>query len=61
LLLLLLFAFTPFFEWTKAANLKEKLKTKKKGVRIQAIICWIRTADPDPGHFCPDFDSGSGL
>ena len=28
---------------------------------MQAIIGWIRTRDPDPGHFGPDFDSGSGL
>jgi hypothetical protein len=27
---------------------------------MQAIIGWIRTRDPDPGHFGPDFDSGSG-
>ena len=42
----------------KGIKLKEKSKRKKKGVRIQAIIGWIRTLDPDPG---PDFDSGSGL
>ncbi len=45
----------------KGIKLKEKSKRKKKGVQIQAIIGWIRTRDPDPGHFGPDFDSGSGL
>ncbi len=45
----------------KGIKLKEKSKRKKKGVRIQAIIGRIRTRDPDPGHFGPDFDSGSGL
>ncbi len=45
----------------KGIKLKEKSKRKKKGVRIQAIIGWIRTRDPDPGHFGPDFDSGSRL
>jgi hypothetical protein len=38
-------------------KLKEKSKRKKKGVRIQAIIGRIRTLDPDPCHFGPDFDS----
>jgi hypothetical protein len=65
--LLLLFAFafafcsTPFFEWLKAANPKENKRQRKKGVWIQAIIGRIRTLDLDPGHFGPDFDSGSGL
>ncbi len=59
-LLLLLLLYT-FFQWSKASNLKEKSKRKKKGVRIQAIIGRIRTPDPDSGHFGPDFDSGSGL
>jgi len=45
----------------KGIKLKEKSKRKKKGVRIQAIIGRIRTRDPDPGHFGPDSDSGSGL
>ncbi len=45
----------------KGIKLKEKSKRKKKGVRIQAIIGRIRTRNPDPGHFGPDFDSGSGL
>ena len=25
-----------------------------------AILGWVRTRDPDPGHFGPDFDFGSG-
>ena len=45
----------------KGIKLKEKSKRKKRGVRIQAIIGRIQTRDPDPGHFGPDFDSGSGL
>ena len=45
----------------KGIKLKGKSKRKKKGVRIQAIIGRIRTRDPDPGHFGPDIDSGSGL
>jgi hypothetical protein len=50
-----------FLLMVKGIKLKEKLKRKKKGVRIQAIIGRIRTPDPDPGRFGPDFDSGSGL
>jgi hypothetical protein len=46
---------------SKASKLKEKSKRKKKGVWIQAIISRIRTPDPDPGQFGPDFDSGTGL
>jgi hypothetical protein len=61
LLLLLLLLYTFLFQWSKASKLKEKSKRKKKGVRIQAIIGRIQTLDPDPGHFGPDFDSGSGL
>jgi hypothetical protein len=45
----------------KGIKTKRKSKRKKKGVRIQAIIGRIRTLDRDPGHFGPDFDSGSGL
>jgi hypothetical protein len=56
----LAFCSTPFFLMVKGIKLKEKSKRKKKGVRIQAIIGRIRTRDPDPGHFGPDFDSGSG-
>jgi hypothetical protein len=61
LLLLLLLLLYTFFKWSKASKLNEKSKRKKKGVRIQAIIGRIRTLDPDPGHFGPDFDSGSVL
>ncbi len=60
MLLLLLYTFLLVVK-KKASNLKEKSKRKKKGVRIQAIIGWIGTPDPDPGHFGPDFDSGFGL
>jgi hypothetical protein len=45
----------------KGIKLKEKSKRKKKGFRILAIIGRIRTRDPDPGYFGPDFDSWSGL
>ncbi len=45
----------------KGIKTERKIKEKEKGVRIQAIIGRIRTPDPDPGHFGPDFDSGSGL
>jgi hypothetical protein len=54
------FCSTPFFLMVKGIKPKEKSKRKKKGVRIQAIIGRIRTRDPDPGHFGPDFDSWSG-
>ncbi len=50
--------YTFFLSGLKATKFK---KTKiKKGVRIQAILGRIRTLDPVPGHFGPDFDSGSG-
>jgi hypothetical protein len=55
------FALHLSFSMVKVIKLKEKSKRKKKGVRIPAIIGRIRTRDPDPGHFGPDFDSGSGL
>jgi hypothetical protein len=55
------FALHLSFSMVKGIKLKEKSKRKKKGVRIQAIIGWIRTRDPDPGHFGPDFYSRSGL
>jgi hypothetical protein len=45
----------------KGIKSERKTKRKKKGVRIQAILGRIRTPDPDPGHFGPDFDSGSEL
>ncbi len=45
----------------KGIKTERKIKEKEKRVRIQAIIGRIRTPDPDPGHFGPDFDSGSGL
>jgi hypothetical protein len=50
------FALHLSFSMVKGIKLKEKLKRKKKGVRIQAIIGRIRTRDPDPGHFGPNFD-----
>jgi hypothetical protein len=55
------FCSTPFFLMVKGIKTKRKIKEKEKGVRIQAIIGRIGTRDPDPGHFGPDFDSGSGL
>jgi hypothetical protein len=58
LLLLLLYTFLLVAKGIKS---ERKIKGKKKGVQIQAIIGRIRTPDPDPGHFGPDFDSGSGL
>jgi hypothetical protein len=45
----------------KGIKSERKTKRKKKGVRIQAILGRIRTPDPDPGHFGPDFYSGSEL
>jgi hypothetical protein len=58
LLLLLLYTFLLVVKGIKSGR---KIKEKEKGVRIQAILGQIRTLDPDPGHFGPDFDSGSGL
>jgi hypothetical protein len=58
LLLLLLYTFPLVVKGIKS---ERKIKEKEKGVRIQAITGWIRTPDPDQGHFGPDFDSGSGL
>jgi hypothetical protein len=54
------FALHLSFSMVKGIKLKEKSKRKKRGVRIQAIDGRIRTRDPDPGHFGPNFDSGSG-
>jgi hypothetical protein len=39
---------------------KEKSKIKKNRSPDPAILGQVRTRDPDPGHFGPDFDSGSG-
>jgi hypothetical protein len=50
-----LFAFTFAFAFAFALPNPKKIKDKEKGVRIQAIIGRIRTPDPDPGHFDPDF------
>ena len=44
----------------KASKLKEKTKTKKNQSPDPAILGRVRTQDPDPDHFGPDFDSGSG-
>jgi hypothetical protein len=60
LLLLLLYTFLLVVKGIKSER-KIKEKRKKKGVWIQAIVGRIRTPDTDPGHFGPDFDSGSGL
>ena len=63
LLLLFAFAFALHLSFSDQRHqiLKKNQRQRKKGVRIQAIIGRIRTPDPDPGHFGPDFDSGSGL
>ena len=60
LLLLLAFFFTPFFYDFKGIKLKKKTKIKKNQSPDPAILGRIRTRDPDPDHFGPDFDSGSG-
>ncbi len=39
---------------------KKKTKIKKNQSPDPAILGRIRTRDPDPDHFGPDFDSGSG-
>ena len=44
----------------KALKLKKKTKTKKNRSPDPAILGQVRTRDPDPDHFGPDFDSGSG-
>ncbi len=46
----------------KGIKIKEnQQERKKRRVQIQAIIGRMRTRDPDPGHFGPNFDSGSRL
>ena len=54
------FCSTPFFHDFKGIKTKEKIKTKKNQSPDPAILGWVRTRDPDPDHFGPDFDSGSG-
>jgi hypothetical protein len=54
------FCSTPFFLWFKGIKLKEKSKIKKNRSPDPAILGQVRTWDPDPGHFGPDFDSRSG-
>ena len=53
------FCFTPFFHDFKGIKTKEKSKTKKNQSPDPAILGRVRTRDPDPDHFGPDFDSGS--
>ena len=61
LLLLFAFFFTPFFYDFKGIKIKEeKIKIKKTQSPDPAILGRIWTRDPDPDHFGPDFDSGSG-
>ncbi|MFN9983544.1 MAG: hypothetical protein ACK53Y_26700, partial [bacterium] len=47
---------------SKALKIKEKKRTKIKKNQSPdpAIFGRIRTRDPDPDHFGPDFDSRSG-
>ena len=45
---------------SKALKLKKKTKIKKNQSPDPAILGRIRTRDPDPDHFGPDFDSRSG-
>ncbi len=54
------FCFTPFFHDFKGIKTKEKSKTKKNQSPDPSILGWVQTRDPDPDHFGPDFDSGSG-
>ena len=61
LLLLLLFSLHLFFHDFKGIKTKEKrTKIKKNQSPDPAILGRIRTRDPDPDHFGPDFDSRSG-
>ena len=59
MLLRLLFAVT-FFHDFKGIKTKEKTKIKKNQSPDPAILGRVRTRDPDPDHFGPDFDSRSG-
>ena len=45
---------------SKAFKIKEKDKDKENQSPDPAILGRIRTRDPDPDHFGPDFDSRSG-
>ena len=56
----LLFSLHLSFMTSKALKLKKKTKIKKNQSPDPAILGRIRTRDPDPDHFGPDFDSGSG-
>ncbi len=38
----------------------KEIKDKENRSPDPAILGRVRTRDPDPGHFGPDFDSGSG-
>ncbi len=60
LLLLLLLLYTFLFHDLKALKLKKSQRQRKNRSPDPAILGWVRTRDPDPGHFGPDFDSGSG-
>jgi hypothetical protein len=44
----------------KGFKLKENQRERKIRSPDPAILGRVRTRDPDPGHFGPDFDSGSG-
>ena len=59
LLLLLLLLYTFLFHDLKALKLKKSQRQRKRSPD-PAILGRVRTRDPDPGHFGPDFDSGSG-
>ena len=45
---------------SKALKIKKMTKIKKNQSPDPAILGRIRTRDPDPDHFGPDFDSRSG-
>ena len=64
MLFYLLFAFAfalhLLFHDLKALKLKKSQRQRKKRSPDPAILGRVRTRDPDPGHFGPDFDSGSG-
>jgi hypothetical protein len=48
------------FHDLKASKLKKSQRQRKNGSPDPAILGRVRTRDPDPGHFGPDFASGSG-
>ncbi len=60
LLLLLLFALHLSFHDLEALKLKKSQRQRKNRSPDPAILGRVRTRDPDPGHFGPDFDSRSG-